>query len=184
MATAVIQQDYVNFLPMSSILELGGTGPVWSTAIENVRNLVGLNVIEEDDLPGRTDTRLVTIQADDPFVAARVTALDWLVARFHGETATYGVLVCLPTRGKLILHVVSGQGVLKAIGTLATVASHWFDAAAAAERISPHVYFVGSDGQRQQVTWREASGQVMINTMDRPFAGVLQDLVPDFRAPN
>lgn len=164
MATAIRVGDQVSFVPVSSMASLGGRETVWMQAMRNVENLDGLDVIQEAIEPGTQDTTLVTIASDDPFVASRVAVLDWVTEQVHPGPASYGVLVTVPTLGKLVLHVVSGPGVLTAAEHMALVAGHWFQEAPDQAKISPDVYIVSSDRRAQRVTHRTADGRIAIDT--------------------
>lgn len=164
MATAVRMGDQVNFVPMSSILELGGTEVVWATAMKNVENLNGLQVIREAFDPDRADTEVVTIWSDDPFVASRIVVLDWLVEHIYGMPAVHGALVAVPSTTRLILHVVSGVGVLKAAKDMVSPAVHWFETAGTHERISPDVYLVSPDRRAQRVAYATDDDRIYVNT--------------------
>src|SRR4051794_15013957 len=78
MGTAVRMADQVNFVPLSAMASLGGPQVVWAQAMRNVENFDGLDVVREEIDADRPDTTLVTIAGDDPFVASRVTMLDWV----------------------------------------------------------------------------------------------------------
>lgn len=178
-ATVVCRGNQVDYLPTWSILELGGR-QVWARAIENVRNLDEVQVIRELDIVGRDDTELVTMRANDPFVASRVTVLDWLVEQLYAAPAPNGVLVAVPRRTQLVLHVPTGIGVLKVVETMATVAKHWFETAEE-EQISPDVYFASHDEGVQRVTI-QGETKTMIDMVTGPFAKLLQRLIPGFQA--
>jgi hypothetical protein len=164
MATAVRIGDQVNFVPVSAMASLGGPQTVWAQAMRNVENFDGFDVVREEIDADRTDTTLVTVAGDDPFVASRVVVLDWVTERVHEGSASHGVLVTVPALGKLVLHVVSGAGVLRAVEHMALVASHWFQEAGEQARISPDVYLVSPDRRAQRVAYPAPDGRITINT--------------------
>ncbi|WP_299532571.1 hypothetical protein [uncultured Streptomyces sp.] len=164
MATALFSGSRLDFLPVSSMDQLGGSEAVWRRAMYNVENLDGLRVVREACDAAREDTELVTLTGDDPFVASRVAVLDWLVGQVHGAPAGYGVMVAVPSWHTLILHVVRGVGVLTAVETMALAAGHWFRTAQGNQGVSPEVYFVAPDRRAQRVAYPDADGKVVIDT--------------------
>ncbi len=164
MATAVFGGDRVDFLPVSSMADLGGTTAVWLQAMRNVEHLDGVDVIREACKPERDDTDLVTLSGDDPFVASRVAVLEWLIEHLFGATAPHGVVVALPRWRKLILHKVTGIGVLTALESIALASDHWFREAADSDGISPDVYFVSPDRRAQRVAYHDPAQGLVINT--------------------
>ncbi|WP_157874500.1 MULTISPECIES: hypothetical protein [unclassified Streptomyces] len=164
MGTALLAGGRLDFVPVSSMSELGGAEAVWGRAMRNVENLHGLRVVREACDAAREDTELVTLSGDDPFVASRVAVLDWLVSQVHGSPSRYGVMVAVPSWHRLILHVVSGMGVLTAVETMALAAGHWFRAEEGNQSVSPDVYYVAHDRRAQRVAYPDVSGKVTINT--------------------
>ncbi|WP_030677609.1 hypothetical protein [Streptomyces cellulosae] len=164
MATALFTGGRLDFVPVSSMNELGGTEAVWLRAMHNVENLDGLRVVREACDAAREDTELVTLSGNDPFVASRVAVLDWLVGQVHGAPPGYGVIVAVPSWHTLILHVVRGMGVLTAVETMALAAGHWFRTAQGDQGVSPHVYFVAPDHRTQRIAYPDADGKVIIDT--------------------
>ncbi|WP_307123005.1 hypothetical protein [Streptomyces sp. B1I3] len=164
MATALFAGGRLDFVPVSSMSELGGTEAVWVRAMRNVENLDSLRVVRELCDATREDTELVTLMGDDPFVASRVAVLDWLVGQVHGAPPGYGVMVAVPSWHTLILHVVRGTGVLTAVETMALAAGHWFQTAEDNRGVSPDVYFVAPDRRAQRIAYPDADGKVVIDT--------------------
>jgi hypothetical protein len=100
--------------------------------------------------------------------------LEWLVEALTGATATpHGLLVAVPSRHRLILHVVSGPGAAKVGATMALVAHHMYTEAGAAAT-SPWVDFVTADRQAQRVS-QGRGGDIVFHATDlftdalRPF---------------
>jgi hypothetical protein len=164
MATAIHSAGRVDFLPVASMASVGGTDAVWAQALRNVETLDGLDVVREEVAADRRDTTLITISGADPFVASRVAVLPWVLARVEAGPTPYGVLVAVPTLGKLVLHVVAGAGVLTVAETMALAAEHWFGQASGHEGVSPDVYLVSPDGHAQAVAHPSATGGVTVNT--------------------
>lgn len=164
MATAAITDSGFGFMPVPSMNELGGPDAVWATAMRNVKTLDGLRIVREACDEAREDTELVTLSGDDPFVAARVSVLDWLVGQVHGAPSAYGVMVAVPTWHTLILHVVTGMGALTAVETMALATGHWFRTAEGERGISPDVYFVTPDHRTQRIAYPNDDGKVIIDT--------------------
>ncbi len=164
MATAVFRDGRIDFLPVAFMPELGGADVVWDQAMRNVEQLDGLQVIREAGQPGRDDTDLVTISGSDPFIASRVVVLDWLTERLFGGPARHGVVVALPTWRKLILHPVTGIGVLSTLQSVALAADHWFHEAPGNDGVSPDVYLVLPDRRAQRVAYNDPAQGLVVNT--------------------
>lgn len=78
MAIAVQIGDRLSFMPISSMTGLGGAATIWDAALRNAENLTGLQVIREQLDPDRSDTAIVTLKANDRFVASRLAIPHWL----------------------------------------------------------------------------------------------------------
>jgi hypothetical protein len=164
MATAVRMGDQVNFVPVTSMDGLGGTQTVWSTAMRNVATLDGVRMLREDVDENRPDTGLITLWSDDdPFVAGRVTVLDWLIEQLHEGPNRYGALVAVPTMNRLVLHVVTGPGVLTVAENMALATAHLFETAGESGGITPEVFFVSADRRAERIAYPAGSG-LAINT--------------------
>jgi hypothetical protein len=152
MATAVRRGDQVDFVPTFSMSELGGPNVVWARAKKNVENLHGVQIGREPVDPSRDDTEVVYLWGEDPFVASRVTVLNWLIEELRLAPAAHGALVALPHIRSLMLHVVKGAGVLMVHQSMAALAAQRFARPGVLQPISPDIYFVAPDGRGQRVS--------------------------------
>jgi hypothetical protein len=152
MAIAVHEGDRVDFVARASMAALGGAEAVQRQAMGNLETLAGIDVVREEVMPHRTDTTIFTLSGADPFVGSRAAVLDWLVEELTGATSIdHGLLVAVPSRHRLVVHVVSGPGAVKVGETMALAAHHMYGTAGAAA-ISPWVYFVAPDRRAQRVS--------------------------------
>lgn len=163
MATALRMGDQVNFLPVSAMTGPGGPAAMWEAARANAENLTGIQVVRERMLPERPDTAMVTLSSSDPFVAARVTVLDWLEKELFGAPPAKALVVALPIIRRLIVHQVTGPGTLPLLESLAPVAATLHNTAAPQDQISPNVFLVTPDRRAQRVAFI-SDDQVVINT--------------------
>lgn len=117
--------------------------------IENLRKLpfppVSIMKIGE----GRPDSDVFLLEAEDRFVASRITFLEELAERAApGRPRTHGVLVAIPRRKMVLLHFPSGPGVLHAFEAMQASAGMFGDMP---DKLSPHVYYVAPDGRSEIV---------------------------------
>lgn len=117
------------------------------TAVENLRRL---------PLPPvqtfRTEDFEVSLfEAQDDFVAARVTFLDQLAeAAAPGRPRRDGVLVAIPRRRTVLLHVLGRGDPDRARDALVLAAGNLFNETPHS-KLSPRVYYVEPDGRAQVV---------------------------------
>ncbi|MBO0721068.1 MAG: hypothetical protein J2P41_09610 [Blastocatellia bacterium] len=83
---------------------------------------------------------------------------------YGGESARHGVLVAIPTWHVVMLHALSGPGVMKELEVMALAPGLTMTEAPEQTRLSPDVYFVAPDGRTQKVTQRSGSDKIMIET--------------------
>ncbi len=97
---------------------------------------------------------------DSMFVASKVLVLDHVLTALHGPRAyPDGVLVALPDRHTLVLHVPDGPSVVPALQGLAGFAAGAF--AESAGGVSPSVYW-WRDGVLRRVSRRTEDGRTAI----------------------
>ena len=87
-------------------------------------------------------------QADDPVEA---------LAGIGIERPAHGVLLAVPNRHLLAVHVLGGLGVVTALQTLTRLAAGEHDSRPGP--VSPHVYYRAADGRVEQVTFPEPDGR-------------------------
>jgi hypothetical protein len=141
---------------------LGGWGAVHPVAMDNLRRLelphVEDLIVDAND-PGSTVHVLV---ADDFFGAARVCVLDQVLAAALGvERPPHGVLVAVPNRHVMAVHIPTGRGLVPALHTLAALAAG--ESTEAPGPISPFVYLMSPDGRIEQVTAHGDDGELVVD---------------------
>lgn len=140
---------------------LGGWGVIRPVALENLRRLEAprLEALEADE--DRPDSVVNVMLSEDFFGAARICVLDTLLASLLGiERPEHGVLVAVPNRHVLAIHIPSGPGLIAALQLLVTLATE--ESTSAPGPISPYVYLMAADGRIEQVTRRGDDGDVVI----------------------
>lgn len=86
------------------------------------------------------------------FTASRALVFDTVLREsLHVEDPTFGCLVALPSRDKLLIHVLQDETAPDALKLLATCAAELFNTSPGA--VSPHVYHVLNN------TWRQVTPQ-------------------------
>ena len=150
---------------------LGGWAQVRPVALENLRRL-SLPPVEElladDSAP---DSAVQLLIADDFFGAARLCVLEHVLASMLGvERPQHGVLVAVPNRHVLALHVPTGPGVVPALHLMAALAAE--ECATSPGPISPYVYLLPSAGPPAQLSRDGEDGEVVLEPSG-PFAELL-----------
>lgn len=77
-----------------------------------------------------------------------------------------------PTWYVVLLHMVTGPGILPALSAMAQAASAEHETAPDQERVSPDVYFISADSKAQKVAYDDGRGGIVLNT-DGLLGGVL-----------
>ncbi len=139
------------------VAALGGWDAVRDIAFDNLRRLPAPHHDEIDSDPARTDAAVHLLATDDFFGASRVLLLDEVLAGIGIERPAHGVLLAVPNRHLLAVHVLGGLGVVTALQTLTRLASGEHDARPGP--VSPHVYYRAADGRIEQVTFPEPDGR-------------------------
>ena len=182
MAVAVHHGDRVNFLPESSMLEMIRNDiPDWRVKAPEMVRLTAIENLRKEPPPGlqrfqavedRSDAEIVLLESQDSFVASRITYLnelaDWATG---GKSKVYGVVVAIPRRRTVLLHVPSGPGILKALEGITAGALRIFNETPHT-KLSPYTYYVAPGGQTQVVGLPDKSGGIVIQTAG-PIADVL-----------
>jgi hypothetical protein len=172
---AVDMGTQVNFLPVSSMISLlpadtpdrhlKGPTMLRRAAVENLSKLPLPPVQITQIVSGRADSEVLLLEQQDSFVASRATFLNHLLDQVcPGKPRNYGVLLAIPRRRTLLLHVPCGIGVLKAIESMALTAKHLFDSSTQS-RLSPHVYYVAASGEQEIAAGPRKENEVCINTV-------------------
>lgn len=177
LAIAIDMGNQVNFMPVSSMVELLPKdqpdrtikGPEFArrVAIENLRKLPLPPVHITQTAPGRPDSEVILLEQQDSFVASRITFLNELVDRVAGrKPRPHGILVSIPRRRTVLLHVLSGLGVLTAMRAMAISTRGLFDSSTQS-RLSPNVYYVAPDGSAETIAFPDKADGVVIQTIGR-----------------
>jgi hypothetical protein len=158
-------------LDADRLTALGGWEAVRPVAMDNLRRLE-LPHVEDIVAQAGDPTSVVHVMvADDFFGAARVCVLDQVMAAAVGvERPKYGVLVAVPNRHVMAVHVPTGTGLLAALNTLAALAAG--ESVEAPGPISPFVYLISPDGHIEQVTARGDDGELVVDA-----TGALADVM-------
>jgi hypothetical protein len=158
-------------LDADRLTTLGGWEAVRPVAMDNLRRLE-LPHVEDIVAQAGDPTSVVHVMvADDFFGAARVCVLDQVMAAALGvERPKYGVLVAVPNRHVMAVHVPTGTGLLAALNTLAALAAG--ESVEAPGPISPFVYLISPDGHIEQVTARGDDGELVVDA-----TGTLADVL-------
>lgn len=165
MAMTVYIGGEVEFLTHLALTQRLSTEYSRQVAIENLRKLPPPQLCLAQDADGRADSDILILQSQDPFGASRISYLKDLVTwASGGKPARHGVLVAVPTWRLVMLHVLSGPGVLKALKDMRLATSLAMAEAPERARLSPDVYFVAPDGRTQNVTQQSSSDHLVIET--------------------
>lgn len=140
--------------------ELGGWDAVREVAWSNLRRLPSP---ARQDLHGRPeldDSVVHVLTSDDFFGASRLLLLDEVLAGLGVERPAHGVLLVVPNRHLLAVHVLRGPGVVAAVEVLVRMAAG--EHAGRPGPLSPHVFFRAPDGRTQQVTSTGPDGSTAV----------------------
>lgn len=136
--------------------ELGGIDSFGSweeiepLAIENIRRLPPMQHAPVPVDANRPDTTIHVFDTTDFFGPSRIYALDQLTARIGSPEPALGLLVIVPNRHVIALHEIRGEGGMLAMNGMVNLALAQYNERPGA--LSPHVFYVGADGRREQVT--------------------------------
>jgi hypothetical protein len=147
--------------------ELGGWEAVREVAWANLRRLPAPHHQELQGDAGSDDSSVHVLTTDDFFGASRLLLVEELLAGLGVERPPHGVLLTVPHRHLLAVHVLRGPGVVAAVDVLVRLAAG--EHAGRPGPVSPHVYFRAADGRTQQVTHLEPDGTTAVR-VDGAFA--------------
>lgn len=134
-----------------SIADLG-PWPVIEPVIR--RNLLALptpthRVVHGTDEPPGGEVHLLV--SDDHFGASRAFVLhEMLASVLRVERPSNGVLVAVPNRHLVVVHVIEDAGVLDALQLMVNVVRSQFEAEVGP--VSPHLYYLPADDEAEQIT--------------------------------
>lgn len=155
---------------VQSLLSLDGVGSwdeVRAAALENIRRLPPMTPhLTFADAENRR-APIHVFDTDDVFASSRFFVLDQLLGQIGVERPAHGVLLIVPSRHVLALHVLDGPDVVLAIRGLVNLGRGQHDGHAGA--ISPDVYYLAADGRTQQLTSLGEDGQTVV-TIDGAIA--------------
>ncbi len=127
--------------------ELGGWGVVREVAWENLRRLPAPTV---SHIQAGPDAPVLALTSSDFFGASRLLVLDEVLAGLGVERPTHGVLVAVPHRHLMLVHVLEGPGVVAALGLMSRSARAQWESEPGP--VSPEVYYRDARGRAEQVT--------------------------------
>lgn len=155
------------------IAHYGGWTVVMNAAMINLQSLPEPTISDVIGDPNRDDSTVHVLMFEDSFGASRLLRLPEVLSGIGVERPRHGVLVAVPHRHLLAVHVVRGEGVVPALRALSRLASREFGTGPGP--ISPHVYYRSPGGQAQQVTRIGTSGEVSLSVAG-PLAETLRAL--------
>jgi hypothetical protein len=160
-AIAVADGGRLEVLSARSAIEIARviTPEAAESALKVMRQL-GIENLRRDPFPPveRLDDDTFVLEAEEPFVASRITFLQELVAHAApGRPMTRGVLLAMPRRQTVLLHLPSGPTVLPVLERMKAAATQLFEMTPQS-KLSPHVYYVTPDGHGQIVFSPTAGG--------------------------
>jgi hypothetical protein len=157
--------DQVNFLPEASVTELGGQAAVWAVAVANLRRLPPIRAAgAAEAAAGHADSLVHELRSDDPFGAARICRLDDVLSAAGVTPGPRGLLLAVPTWYAVLLHPLTGPGVLPALKLMANAASQEYESASGPQGVSPDVFFLTADGEVQTVAYADGMNGLVLNT--------------------
>ncbi|AEV84270.1 hypothetical protein ACWT_3247 [Actinoplanes sp. SE50] len=154
----------VNFVPTATVEALGGLRAAWKAAVTNLTRLPAMSVGSLEATAGHPDSVIYELHSTDPFGASRVCHLDGLLATAKVAGSRHGLLVALPTWYTVLLHVLTGPGVLAALNVMGKAASAEHAAASGPKAVSPDVFFVNSAGKAETVVYSDSMDGLVVNT--------------------
>ncbi len=146
--------------------ELGGWERVRDVAWGNLRRLPAPAVSAVQADPRAGDATVLAFSTTDFFGASRLLILDELLATQGVERPTHGVLVAVPHRHLMLVHVLEGAGLTAALGLMSRGARAQYGVEPGP--VSPEVYYRDASGQAEQVTQAEpGSDRVEVHVSGR-----------------
>lgn len=112
-------------------------------------------LLDEDD----PTSRVHFFGTDDFFGASRLLVIHDLLARVDVAHGRGGLLIAVPYRHVLVVHPISGTGVVPALNFLVRCAEGEYETEPGP--VSPHVYHLASDGRTSVVTRAGESGNAV-----------------------
>lgn len=153
--------------------EYGGWDEAYRTGLANLRELPDPEHTSMQGIRNDPATEVHLFATDDFFGASRIAILPELLGSIGIERPSHGVLIGIPNRHLLTVHVVSGDGLLAALRTMIKIGHAEHDGREGA--ITPEVFYRAADGETQQLTWTTDEQSVQLRVSGR-FAEVLDEL--------
>lgn len=144
-----------------AVERLGGWPAILEQGITNLRALEPMHhqVLQGD--PERDDADVHVLTSDDFFGPSRLLVLDEVMAGLGIPASPHGVLVAVPNRHLLVVHPITGLGVVGAMQLTARISTGECDSQPGA--VSPHVYYRPASGAMgEQVTHVDEDGAMTI----------------------
>lgn len=161
-------------LQLDRIREHAGLDEFRTRAVANLRALPPpIDVITRTPAADEPDSEVALLVFEDFYGAARALVLDHVIDSFlNVDPPVHGVVIGIPTRHHLLVHLVRGRGILTAIPYLVNLTDAMY-----AENPGPitnELYYVPWLGASQQITRHdEKEVHILVD-------GVLQDTMAKF----
>ena len=166
------QPETVHLIRDEDLERLGGRSVVEPVATSNLAGV--LQEIEVESLSA-DDVNFTAVLGDSLFTASLVLLMPDLLRRLDVEEAPLGVLVAVPCRSQVVLHVIRDTTVVPSVNAMIGFARSGF--VQGAGPLSPHLFW-WHDGVFDQLTRTDDDGQVIVE-VSQGFQDVLETLFPD-----
>ncbi len=163
--------ETVILLDDATVDRLGGRGRLRPLALDHLRAGLADLAIQRF----RTDAATIdVVSGDSMFAASSVLVLPDLLEHFELGPAPHGVVVAMPFRHQVLLHVIRDASVVESLSGLVSVAINGFGDGVGP--LSPHAYW-WHDGVFEQLTHLE--GDTMSIHVGPAFQQVLEGVVEE-----
>ncbi|HEY3560314.1 MAG TPA: hypothetical protein VGL05_22760 [Kribbella sp.] len=121
--------------------------------------LANLRRLQDEVEPLRLGGAELNVITGGMFTASRALVFDTVLREsLHVEDPAFGCLVAMPSRDKLIVHVLRDETALNALAMMASCAAELFNTSPGA--VSPHVYYVTGNEWHQVTDYSTGSFKV------------------------
>jgi hypothetical protein len=156
----------IEVLGRLAVDQLGGWEHVRSTGLHNLHLLRAPDRQDLQPDPARPDSTVHVLVSDDCFGASRLLVLDDILRSVLAvERPGNGVLVAVPNRHMLVVHVLTGLGVVAASALMGRIAVSQFPTEPGP--ISPDVFYLDPAGVGQRVMTAGDGGQLRLDVTGR-----------------
>jgi hypothetical protein len=162
--------DTVRLLDDEGLERLGGRSVVGPIA---TRNLLGVLPDIEVESVSVGEVNFDVVLSESMFTASVVLAMPELVRRLGIEAAPYGILVAVPYRSQVVIHVIRDATVVPSLNAMVGFAISGF--VEGAGPLSPHVFW-WHEGSFDRLTKADEDGQLSVE-VSLEFQAVLEAVV-------